>query len=779
MLNDNNISSSHCLIADEGADSEFSLAKSLLILKNNSRPWTELDAQQFGEYFENAPTTRDISTPITTQRYQPTCRPLTDDKDGGKVAPPRKKRRVRDNARLETPPAHLIFKQAAAIIGDSDDFWRDIFVGMSRNIFRKGFKYFPQKHQDSSSTLALDDDNASAPGVILGRLLYRIKSSVVKDVECNITNDPENVISTVKTFMWKTCGTMSNMDRKITEMNFKKKAFELDAINKPDENAWKAVKGSRIRGLLIRNFVFKSLKYPDRLLSMAYPTPGDDVNATASQLFDRTSLDFTRTMHRIAMDMIYTIKLGIASGYLCENKHVVLKNRAIDKIRDLVFDFRRCDFFIQMSNDETTTTTKKGHRKREDAVVAKTKKRKNRPEQNSEADEEEVTASSVRFVGGNHYKCSCKNNSALTATSDLASTSTVFGFNSAIYNVYLQERQDETPREDVTLLISPGLLTCEYCRLTPSNVLNIASRLCLKIGTLADLNVRRRLLSANAFDESKETTRDDYISRHCISLGITGPAIATAAAYFYVFSSSSNQGQDDDLPPRFTSYKKAAKLPKRQKSFAEKKSNAIAKLNDFFCTTATASSAIVTLAIPKIEYSILPIGISKHLSLCAFEKIIDDIGDGNVLASALFCSLSKSAFTTTLQEILDNVKAWQNKSTAVSADVDCAEKRAIAIANDLQRKNIKTMFTNMASAAEEEFDIVDSYLLNSGKIESSNGHRLGANNIKRWRKFTECNLKALTKRKCAKASPDDYFKQELGLLPFFSNFQNWATPLLV
>lgn len=210
---------------------------------------------------------------------------------------PRRPVKMRTAARRDSPPVHEIFMRAAECT--NDQFWIDILQRMSRNINRKGFRFFPNSTEDGQ--LATERGFA-------GRLVYRTKS---REFECNISTVPSEALAAVKAFMQKQAGITSERDQ-----------FELArqvsmcSEDKSHPTVWSDVKGANARQSLVSHFV-------DRI---------------------RRHLSLSQQETK---DLKQTIYFCLASGRI-DSSGVILRHGAIESIKGLVRDKTFGDFYVDV-----------------------------------------------------------------------------------------------------------------------------------------------------------------------------------------------------------------------------------------------------------------------------------------------------------------------------------------------------------------------------------------------------------------------------------------------
>ena len=305
--------------------------------------------------------------------------------------PAKKPPKMRAAAKADSAPANLIFFQASQVT--DDPFWKDIFKRMSRNVYRKGFRFFPFSKASTPPTASFSSDIlqketttpttllpvsstpnevdvsstltfGNLPNVYAGRMVYRTKT---KEHVCNVPLDPEQAFEVVKSFMSHHTGLISDMD----QSHFDK--LIIDFTSDPFQalpKKWSEVKGSTSRSMLISHF-----------------------SEHAKRRCGLTDSE--------AKDFISTINLAVASG-LFNEKNIHLKNGAIEKIDGLCRDYETGEFYIsfsandlQKNGNEILKSTSKRLQQQKCETAVEDKNSENKTNKNSCKENE--TAETVSF----------------------------------------------------------------------------------------------------------------------------------------------------------------------------------------------------------------------------------------------------------------------------------------------------------------------------------------------------------------------------------------------
>jgi hypothetical protein len=204
---------------------------------------------------------------------------------------PRKPPKMRAAARYSAPPIHPIFKEASDIT--DDPFWKDVMERMSKNLYRKGFRY-----------------TAYPPPTPGGRLVYRSKT---REYILEIGENPTEVLSSVKAFMEKHVGMSSNADQILINRQIQEESKNpLDSLPK----IWSDVKGHNSKSTLICHYA---------------GLVRDQKNLTEKQF----------------NDLIATISLGIAGGNLGDGS-IRLHHGAIESVGGLMQDSATGEFYLDV-----------------------------------------------------------------------------------------------------------------------------------------------------------------------------------------------------------------------------------------------------------------------------------------------------------------------------------------------------------------------------------------------------------------------------------------------
>lgn len=201
-----------------------------------------------------------------------------------------------------------------------DEFWHDIFLRMSKNIFVKHFRYYPNLPDTLATSFAVrtniqehqpPEETLTSPKH-LGKFYYRIGT---REFFVNVVDDPFETFHTIRKFIALKAGYISNVEKLELEKLSREEAMHIIV-----PKVWSQIKD---RSALISHFCERRRK---------------ELNLTQKQV----------------QELTYTINLGIF-GNLLNDSTIILEQEIIREIKGLEQDPESGKFYLVTAAIPTTT----------------------------------------------------------------------------------------------------------------------------------------------------------------------------------------------------------------------------------------------------------------------------------------------------------------------------------------------------------------------------------------------------------------------------------------